>query len=102
MKSSTPVTLLERLRQADTGDLVQDVFLVLTEALPTFHYDPNRSFRSWLRAITLNKWRQQRRRAALPVQAGVDPDELPDPAEDFWETEYQQQLAARALRLMHS
>ncbi len=129
--SKTPVTLLERLRQADTGDawdrfvdlyspllffwarraglqsadcadLVQEVFLVLSQALPTFHYDPNRSFRSWLRALTVNKWRQLCRRPALPVQAGVDPDELPDPADDFWETEYRQQLAVRALRLMQS
>ena len=89
---STPVSLLERLRRpaeqaawerfvrlytpllcqwarrlglrgADAADLVQDVFVVLVQKLPEFRYDPRRRFRGWLWTVTLNKWRERRRRA---------------------------------------
>src|SRR5438874_3816705 len=53
---------------ADADDLVQDVFTILVQQLPHFAYDRGRSFRSWLRTILANKWRDhERRRAALPV-----------------------------------
>jgi RNA polymerase sigma-70 factor (ECF subfamily) len=95
---TTPASLLERLRQPnqanawerfvelytpllmywarrrglhpqDAADLVQDVFTVLVEKLPEFTYDHRRSFRNWLRTVLVNKWRDHRRRRALPVQA---------------------------------
>lgn len=88
---STPVSLLERLRQAgeqaawerfvqlytpllrhwarrlglqgaDADDVVQDVFAVLVEKLPEFRYDPARRFRGWLWTILANKCRTRRRR----------------------------------------
>src|SRR5262245_30716918 len=88
---TTPVSLLERLRgeanpqawerfvdlytpllykwarrvgldAADAADLVQDVLTKLVETLPTFAYDRNRSFRAWLRTVTLNRWRESCRR----------------------------------------
>jgi RNA polymerase sigma-70 factor (ECF subfamily) len=78
---TTPPSLLERLRQPaeqqawerfvelytpliyywahrvgleghDAADLVQDVFTVLVQKLPEFHYDPQKSFRSWLHTVT--------------------------------------------------
>ena len=83
--SATPVTLLQRLRHgsdpeawprfvelytpllyawarqvglADEGaaDLVQDVFAQLLDKLPTFIYDPQRSFRAWLKTLTHRAW----------------------------------------------
>ena len=30
------------------ADLIQDVFVVLVRVVPTFHYEPGRSFRAWL------------------------------------------------------
>ena len=80
---TTSVTLLERLRTVDNqeawrrlvdlytpllfqwaracgsqaedaADLVQDVFAVLLQKLPTFTYDPQKSFRAWLRTVTFN------------------------------------------------
>ena len=90
------------LDQEDAEDLVQDVFVVLLRRLPEFRYDPGRSFRNWLRTITLNKWRDLQRRAAhapvtsqLPV-AGVA---APEP-EDLSESEYRQQLVGRAMELI--
>ena len=31
---------------------------MLIERMPEFAYDPHKSFRNWLRTITLNKWRE--------------------------------------------
>ena len=56
------------LRQDEAADLVQDVFVTLLQTLPTFEYDRRKSFRKWLRTITLNKWRDRRRKEErLPV-----------------------------------
>src|SRR5262245_42516887 len=60
------------LQQADAADLVQDVFTLLIQKLPEFNYDRHGSFRGWLRTVTLNKWRERRRRATLPTAAADD------------------------------
>jgi RNA polymerase sigma-70 factor (ECF subfamily) len=131
---TTPVTLLERLRRHpdeaawrrlvqlytpllfswarraglsshDAADLVQDVFLVLVQTLPTFQYDRNGRFRAWLRKITLNKLRDRKRREALADQRPLDqcPEPaLPDGAEAFWEAEYHKELTQRALELIQA
>lgn len=129
---TTPVTLLERLRNtvdeqswqrfvnlytpllyawaqrlgcrdADVPDLVQEILLLLVEKLPTFNYDSSQSFRSWLRTVAHNRWRNLRRRAQLPV-AGVADDDLadPNPADPFWEVDYRRQLFGQALALMQA
>ena len=131
---STSVSLLERLRQPaqpeawgrfvelytpllyywarrlglqshDAADLVQDVFAVLIERMPEFAYDPHKSFRNWLRTITLNKWREYQRRT-LPTQElrVTELSELagPDNAEALWESEHRRQLLGRALVVMQT
>jgi RNA polymerase sigma-70 factor (ECF subfamily) len=129
---ATPVSLLERLRrpsepgawdrfvelytpllyywarrmglqEPDAADLVQEVFTILLQKLPEFTYDADKSFRAWLRTITLNKWRAKQRRAGTRREEG---DEAlaglsgPDAAEALWEAEYRQQLVRRALEIM--
>jgi RNA polymerase sigma-70 factor (ECF subfamily) len=127
---TTPVSLLERLRRPeerqawgrfvelytpllyhwarrvglqsqDASDLVQDVLLLLLRKLPEFTYDHHRSFRSWLRTVTLNRWRETQRKPSLP-DAGVSLEELPgeDPAAEVWESEYRGHQTRRALELM--
>ena len=90
------------LSEADAADLLQDVFVVLLRELPTFHYQPGKSFRAWLRTVLLNRWRTLRRRRQ-PRTVGpddldglADPDtpELPDEAEE------RRQLVARALKIV--
>jgi RNA polymerase sigma-70 factor (ECF subfamily) len=130
----TPASLLERLRRpgeeeawgrfvalytpllffwarrlgcqdADAADLVQDTLLVLSQKLPEFLYDRQRSFRGWLRTVLLNKWRQQQRRPALPLasdDAGLATLAAPDDGNGLSETEYRQQLVGRALRIMQA
>lgn len=128
---STPVTLLERLRktadqdawkrfvalytpllyawaqragcpEADVPDLVQEVLTLLVEKLPTFTYDPDHSFRGWLRTVAHNRWRSLQRRARLPVSGQELADDLadPHPPDPFWETDYRRELFGRALSLM--
>lgn len=131
--NTTSVTLLERLRQPaeeeawarfvqlytpliyhwarraglqdpDAADLVQDVFVVLVQKMPDFEYDQHKSFRSWLRTVTLNKWRDRQRRGAAHQGSGnhVALTELPcpEPDEVFGYAEYRQRLLARALQVL--
>jgi RNA polymerase sigma-70 factor (ECF subfamily) len=130
---ATPVTLLERLRDpgerdawtefvqiyapllfhwsrgtglqaADAADLVQEVFTTLVQKMPDFVYDHHKSFRSWLRTITLNKWRD---RARARKATAVDPRDrllanaaVDDPVDFLAESEYRHFLTCRALQVM--
>jgi len=128
---STPVSLLERLRrpddadawvqfvslytpllyawarsaglsEADTADLLQDVFLAVLRQMPTFEYQPGKSFRAWLHTILLNRWRTlQRRRAPRSVPA-EQLDGVPGEGEHNLpaEAEEQRELVRRALTLI--
>src|SRR5262245_61893100 len=133
--NTTPVSLLQRLRQPgeeqawqrftelytpllyywtrrlglqpqDAADLVQEVFVLLVRKLPEFTYDPQKSFRSWLRTVTLNKWRDMcRRRTEKPLAddhgalAGLV---NPDNTVLLEEAEYQERLVKRALEIMQA
>jgi RNA polymerase sigma-70 factor (ECF subfamily) len=94
------------LQDQDAADLVQDVFAVLVQKLPEFAYDRHRSFRAWLRTITLNKWRDAHRRPASqhlrPGDEPVAPQTVPADPDVFAEEEYRKRLLARALELMQT
>jgi RNA polymerase sigma-70 factor, ECF subfamily len=73
--------------------------------LPEFQYDPQKGFRNWLRTVTLNRWREIRRRQRQPATAGADAlNDVPDSAveQPFWEVEYRQHLARRLLEIMRN
>ncbi|MFN4260213.1 MAG: RNA polymerase sigma factor [Gemmataceae bacterium] len=94
------------LQEEDAADLVQDVFTVLLQKLPEFHYDSRRGFRAWLRTVTLNKWRETLRRRSPPINNHL-PDEVADPAtedpvQSFWEEDYRQHLFQRALQILQA
>lgn len=91
------------LQDDDAADLVQDVMTLLLRKLPVFQYDKSRSFRSWLKTVTINRWRERVRKKVLPVANATESEiaNLADPdSDDFWETEYQQEIIGRALKLM--
>jgi RNA polymerase sigma-70 factor (ECF subfamily) len=94
------------LHEADAADLVQDVFLALLQKLPTFAYNPHKSFRGWLFTVTLNIWRDRQRAVAtrwLGVgERRVEDVSVPDPAIGFQEQEYRNYLVSRALKLMQA
>jgi RNA polymerase sigma-70 factor (ECF subfamily) len=93
------------LQEQDAADLVQDVFATLVQKMPHFVYDQSKSFRAWLRSVTLNRWRDNRERRGLrPLNGNAEaledvaaPDEGP-----FWEAEYRQHLVGRALDVMRA
>src|SRR5262249_35810021 len=94
------------LSEADAADLVQEVFALLVQKLPGFDYDRGGTFRGWLRAVLVNKWREQHRRRTVQAYAasdselaGVADSGAADPLE---EAEYRQHLVARALRIMQA
>ncbi len=92
------------LQAEDAADLVQDVFTLLLNKLPEFEYDQSKSFRGWLRTVTLNKWRDKCRVKKLPVENSSQSSlgriaDLAE-AESNWDTEYQKQVVARAIELM--
>jgi RNA polymerase sigma-70 factor (ECF subfamily) len=95
------------LQESDAADLVQEVFVLLLRKLPDFSYNRQRSFRAWLRTVTLNKWRERCRRATVPTAEdhGVAIETVAD-AEDgvaqLWEAEYKQFLFRQALQIMQS
>jgi RNA polymerase sigma-70 factor (ECF subfamily) len=94
------------LQSQDAADLVQQVFTVLVEKLPEFSYQRHKSFRAWLRTITLNKQRDLKRQRTAEPLAADDPAlaELPAPNEaaPFEEAEYRQHLVRRALQIMQA
>jgi RNA polymerase sigma-70 factor (ECF subfamily) len=90
------------LAQPQAADLVQDVLLVLLRKLPEFTYDRTKSFRSWLRTVTLNKWRENLRREHPGCAVSGGDLSAPDPLREFEDAEYHAYLARRALGLMQA
>ena len=92
------------LSNDDSADLVQDVMAVLVRKLPEFQYDRQRSFRGWLRTVTLNKWREKNRRKSLPMiptgESGLTDLAEAASSEEYWEKEYRQELVSRAMQLL--
>lgn len=92
-------------REFEAADLVQEVFTLLVRKLPEFTYDRNKTFRSWLRTVAQNCWRNLHRRAAIPLAASASElTELAAPNDDdpFWEVEYREHLVGRAFELMRA
>src|SRR5262249_19542742 len=44
------------LQEADAEDVTQNVLIKLAEKMKTFVYDPEKSFRAWLKTVTRNAW----------------------------------------------
>jgi RNA polymerase sigma-70 factor (ECF subfamily) len=90
------------MSQHDAEDLVQDVFAVLVDKMPEFEYDPSRSFRSWLRTVVVNKWRdRQRRILRAPAMGELSENEMASEEDSAWdELEYRRQIVGRAMELI--
>ena len=90
------------VRGQDAADLVQDVLTLLVRKMPTFQYDHRRSFRAWLRAVALNKWREQRRRRTPPAggEEALQEVAAPDDMTDFEKTEYRNHVVRQALNAL--
>jgi RNA polymerase sigma-70 factor (ECF subfamily) len=80
------------------------VLTLLFNKLPTFDYDNTRSFRSWLRTVLLNKWRDTCRyraaHSAKPYELVLE--NIPARDEEHEDREDRQRLLTRALELIRS
>ena len=97
------------LASADADEVAQDVFQRVAETIGRFDHDAERgSFRGWLMQLTqwriADKFRQlQRAPAGAPPSgsdrgtATVERVPAPEPDEDEWDREWQEQLFAAAL-----
>jgi len=91
------------LAEADSADLVQDVFCVLVRKMPEFRYDPSKSFRAWMRTVLRNTWINRRRQKIAEPHGDlkeIELHKLSDELVELEEAEYRQQLVARAIELM--
>ena len=92
------------LGQTDASDLVQDVLAQVFQKLPDFQYDSSRSFRGWLRTVTLNKYREIYRRKSSRLATARDSmlENLAPVAvaESTWDIDYARLLVARAMEGM--
>ena len=91
------------LRSSDAADLVQEVMAIVLQKIGDFHYDSSRSFRGWLRTVTLNQYRQQLRKKKLNTVdtstsfLATHPDL--NQAEQTWDQDYARSLLRNAMKL---
>jgi RNA polymerase sigma-70 factor (ECF subfamily) len=94
----------------ESGDLAQDVLLVLLRALPRFRRQRDGSFRTWLRGITLNRIRNFRRKRRRFPQVGGDATEeylsqLADPQSELsrrWDREHDEHVLRKLTELVRA
>lgn len=86
-------------------DLVQEVFALLLGKISTIAQDPPKSFRAWLRTVTVNKCRDLFRKKEQKREPGLleKLDDLEsDTATEVDEAEYRNFVSKSALRLMQN
>lgn len=91
------------LTPSEWDDVVQDVMLALTKAMPGFAYDPAKGkFRSYLKTITMHaisrKWRQNHAETRLLSKEGASTGASDVEAESVWETEWRQYHLRSAMK----
>ncbi len=91
------------IQEPDRSDVAQDVFVALLDKMPSFQHKPGKSFRSWLRAVTLNKCRDLFRRKNRTIEPvlleRIETAEGGDP-NPMEESEYRSYLSRKALQMM--
>jgi RNA polymerase sigma-70 factor (ECF subfamily) len=88
------------LEETDAADLVQEVFLVLIAKMPTFEYRRDGTFRGWLHTLTVNKYREARRRKSLPLEEPFEDPPARDAAGQSEETEYRSHIVGQMLHIL--
>ena len=101
------------LGEAEAQDVVQETMVVVAKQMPGFRYDPARgSFKSWLHTVIRGRLCRHWRKAALPRldAATAEPDDFSEDAEfvgeavappefeNIWQSVWEQNLIAAALR----
>ncbi|MFK7768218.1 MAG: RNA polymerase sigma factor [Mariniblastus sp.] len=91
------------IQNPERNDVVQEVFVVLLGKISSFQYDAQKSFRGWLRTITINKsrdfLRKKKRVTELKLFAQIEAAQQSD-VDLLTQKEYRDHLAQSALKLM--
>lgn len=94
------------LGQADAENLVQDVVTTVFRQLPNFQYDRSRSFRGWLRTVTLNTFRTTARKKSSKVKTAtasvLEGLASFEEAESTWDIDYARMLVSQTMEGMKS
>ncbi len=94
------------VQDADCDDVVQDVLISLTAAMPGFIYDPVKGkFRSYLKTAVLRsifkKFRQKNVAVGIEAIDDLTQSAAADPEiDDFWEAEWRQHHVRLAMRTL--
>ena len=86
----------------DASDLVQDVFVLLSQKMSMFEYDPSKSFRAWLRTVVTRRICENARRKRVTLVTGLESLEAEESeiANAFDDEEYRGFITARAMEIM--
>lgn len=96
------------LQSHDVDDVLQQLMVKLVQKLPEYEYDPERSFRGWLRRVVHNEFlhlKRSQRELTLGDPGNAETtlvkplDKIVEP-EDFWSREYADLVVALALPIM--
>ncbi len=100
------------VQDSDADDIVQDVLTVVTRDLPEFqHTERAGAFRSWLRAILVNRvrefWRSRKYRPIATGTSSIDEklNQLQDETSEvsqIWNREHDQYVLKRLMRVVQS
>lgn len=89
------------LTRDDAADLAQDVFSIVSRKISSWQYDPQRSFRGWLRTIALNRYREISRRKRIRTVSATEEllQQIPDDrkAGESWDRDYENRLIRSAI-----
>jgi RNA polymerase sigma factor (sigma-70 family) len=66
-----------QLQEADAEDVTQNVLLILAEKMREFRYDPNGSFRAWLKTVAHHAWSKHVAGQSRPGRGSGDSAVLP-------------------------
>jgi RNA polymerase sigma-70 factor (ECF subfamily) len=92
------------LSDTDASDLVQEVLMLAFQKLPQFDYDKQSSFRGWLRTVTINKYREKRRRLSAKQSVAshsiLEQLQPVDIAQSTWDIDYARMLVAQTMQMM--
>jgi RNA polymerase sigma-70 factor, ECF subfamily len=93
---------------SEADDLAQEVFIVVIRELPRFERQREGSFRAWLRQVTVNKVRTNRRRRYRRPNVGLDPadgflNSLADPNGELareWDLDHDRHVFQKLLAIV--
>jgi RNA polymerase sigma-70 factor (ECF subfamily) len=96
------------LQEADAQDVTQIVLLKLFQSMRDFTYDPQRSFRAWLKTVAHNAWKdyvEGRRRAAVASgneaeRARLESIEARDDLASELEAQFERERLQTAMRIV--